>query len=68
MPGLTLDWEESYATFSVPVSMPNQWPLDVFCFGSPDNKRISRRIDVIHPWVCMRGVVRGVRDYGKPYG
>jgi len=43
--------------------------LDVFCFGPPDTKQedIKAR-DVIHPLGVMRGVVRGVRDYGNRMG
>lgn len=43
--------------------------LDVFCFGSPDTRpeQIKAR-DVIHPLGIMRGVVRGVRDYGNRMG
>ncbi|MEM7386140.1 MAG: phosphoribosylformylglycinamidine synthase subunit PurL [Verrucomicrobiota bacterium] len=43
--------------------------LDVFCFGSPDTKQESiKASDVIHPLGIMRGVVRGVRDYGNRMG
>jgi len=43
--------------------------LDVFCFGAPDTptEAIKAR-DVIHPLGVMRGVVRGVRDYGNRMG
>jgi phosphoribosylformylglycinamidine synthase len=43
--------------------------LDVFCFGAPDTKpeQIKAK-DVIHPLGVMRGVVRGVRDYGNRMG
>ena len=43
--------------------------LDVFCFGPPDTRQedIKAR-DVIHPLGIMRGVVRGVRDYGNRMG
>lgn len=43
--------------------------LDVFCFGPPDTaqKEIGAP-DVIHPLGIMRGVVRGVRDYGNRMG
>ncbi len=43
--------------------------LDVFCFGAPDTppQGIKAR-DVIHPLGVMRGVVRGVRDYGNRMG
>ncbi len=43
--------------------------LDVFCFGSPDTKPEEIRADdVIHPLGVLRGVVRGVRDYGNRMG
>src|SRR5688572_28369388 len=43
--------------------------LDVFCFGRPDTKQEDIRAkDVIHPLGIMRGVVRGVRDYGNRMG
>ncbi|MEM1296109.1 MAG: phosphoribosylformylglycinamidine synthase subunit PurL, partial [Verrucomicrobiota bacterium] len=43
--------------------------LDVFCFGPPDTKAEELRTDdVIHPLGIMRGVVRGVRDYGNRLG
>ncbi|MES2706598.1 MAG: phosphoribosylformylglycinamidine synthase subunit PurL [Verrucomicrobiota bacterium] len=43
--------------------------LDVFCFGRPDTKPEQIRAkDVIHPLGVMRGVVRGVRDYGNRMG
>ncbi len=42
---------------------------DVFCFGSPDTDQKSIKAeDVIHPLGVMRGVVRGVRDYGNRMG
>lgn len=43
--------------------------LDVFCFGPPDTaqEEIGAK-DVIHPLGIMRGVVRGVRDYGNRMG
>jgi len=43
--------------------------LDVFCFGPPDTpaEKIGAE-DVIHPLGVMRGVVRGVRDYGNRMG
>ncbi len=42
---------------------------DVFCFGSPDTppEKIKAN-DVIHPLGILRGVVRGVRDYGNRMG
>ena len=43
--------------------------LDVFCFGPPDTHESDIRAkDVIHPLGIMRGVVRGVRDYGNRMG
>ncbi|MCB1226765.1 MAG: phosphoribosylformylglycinamidine synthase subunit PurL [Verrucomicrobiales bacterium] len=43
--------------------------LDVFCFGPPDLEQNQLRAkDVIHPLGVMRGVVRGVRDYGNRMG
>ncbi len=43
--------------------------LDVFCFGPPDTKQEDLKAkDVIHPLGVMRGVVRGVRDYGNRMG
>lgn len=43
--------------------------LDVFCFGPPDTKQEDiKASDVIHPLGVMRGVVRGVRDYGNRMG
>ena len=43
--------------------------MDVFCFGPPDTKQESLKAkDVIHPLGIMRGVVRGVRDYGNRMG
>ena len=43
--------------------------LDVFCFGAPDTPpEAIKAKDVIHPLGVMRGVVRGVRDYGNRMG
>ena len=43
--------------------------LDVFCFGPPNTKQENLKAkDVIHPVGVMRGVVRGVRDYGNRMG
>ncbi len=43
--------------------------LDVFCFGRPNTQPEQIRAkDVIHPLGVMRGVVRGVRDYGNRMG
>jgi phosphoribosylformylglycinamidine synthase II len=42
---------------------------DVFCFGPPDiDPGDIKADDVIHPLGIMRGVVRGVRDYGNRMG
>ena len=42
---------------------------DVFCFGPPDiDQGEIKGDDVIHPLGIMRGVVRGVRDYGNRMG
>ncbi|MEX2579837.1 MAG: phosphoribosylformylglycinamidine synthase subunit PurL [Verrucomicrobiales bacterium] len=43
--------------------------LDVFCFGAPDTEMGDIKAeDVIHPLGVLRGVVRGVRDYGNRMG
>ncbi|MDF1862120.1 MAG: phosphoribosylformylglycinamidine synthase subunit PurL [Verrucomicrobiales bacterium] len=43
--------------------------LDVFCFGAPDTGMENIKADdVLHPLGIMRGVVRGVRDYGNRMG
>jgi phosphoribosylformylglycinamidine synthase len=43
--------------------------LDVFCFGFPDtDPGAIKGEDVIHPRGILRGVVRGVRDYGNRMG
>ena len=42
--------------------------LDVFCFGNPDADPAGIRGDTIHPIGILRGVVRGVRDYGNRMG
>lgn len=43
--------------------------LDVFCFGAPDTPMDKIKADdVIHPLGILRGVVRGVRDYGNRMG
>jgi phosphoribosylformylglycinamidine synthase len=43
--------------------------MDVFCFGPPDIQFSDiKASDVIHPMGVMRGVVRGVRDYGNRMG
>lgn len=43
--------------------------LDVFCFGAPDTPQsLIEGHNIIHPLGIMRGVVRGVRDYGNRMG
>jgi phosphoribosylformylglycinamidine synthase II len=42
--------------------------LDVFCFGKPDMASADLKGDTIHPLGILRGVVRGVRDYGNRMG
>jgi len=42
--------------------------LDIFCFGRPDKEYDKELEHVIHPIGIMRGVVRGVRDYGNRMG
>lgn len=43
--------------------------LDVFCLGNPDTDPASLDDEsVIHPLGILRGVVRGVRDYGNRMG
>ena len=43
--------------------------IDVFCFGPPNIEQEDIKAkDVIHPLGVMRGVVRGVRDYGNRMG
>jgi phosphoribosylformylglycinamidine synthase subunit PurSL len=42
--------------------------LDVFCFGQPDMDPTAVKGDTIHPLGILRGVVRGVRDYGNRMG
>ncbi|MEM7601096.1 MAG: AIR synthase related protein, partial [Verrucomicrobiota bacterium] len=43
--------------------------LDAFCFGAPDTSMDNIKADdVLHPLGIMRGVVRGVRDYGNRMG
>ena len=42
---------------------------DVFCFGPPNTDLdLIAAEDVIHPLGVLRGVVRGVRDYGNRMG
>ena len=41
---------------------------DVFCFGMPDIKLQDVPKGVLHPRRVMKGVVRGVRDYGNRMG
>ena len=42
--------------------------LDIFCFGRPETDPATLRGDTLHPLGIMRGVVRGVRDYGNRMG
>ena len=42
--------------------------LDVFCFGRPETADDSVPDNVIHPRDIMKGVVRGVADYGNRMG
>ncbi|NKB23457.1 MAG: phosphoribosylformylglycinamidine synthase subunit PurL [Kiritimatiellae bacterium] len=43
--------------------------LDVLCFGKPNTSpSLIKTRHVIHPLGIMRGVVRGVRDYGNRMG
>ena len=42
--------------------------VDVFCFGAPDTPGERIKGDTIHPLGILRGVVRGVRDYGNRMG
>jgi len=42
--------------------------LDVFCFGRPELSDDSVPENVIHPRDTMKGVVRGVADYGNRMG
>ena len=42
--------------------------LDVFCFGKPDMPSADLKGGTIHPLGILRGVVRGVRDYGNRMG
>ena len=41
---------------------------DIFCFGEPDfdYKKLSKGI--LHPQTIIKGVIRGVRDYGNRMG
>ncbi len=41
---------------------------DIFCFAPPDFDRMHLPKDVLHPRRVMKGVVRGVRDYGNRMG
>jgi phosphoribosylformylglycinamidine synthase len=41
---------------------------DVFCFGPPDLPRERVPAGALHPMRVLRGVVRGVRDYGNRMG
>ena len=42
--------------------------VDVFCFGLPDMPSDQVKPGTIHPLGILRGVVRGVRDYGNRMG
>ncbi len=42
--------------------------IDAFCVGMPAASRESIPADRIHPLGVLRGVVRGVRDYGNRMG
>ncbi|MEW5692877.1 MAG: phosphoribosylformylglycinamidine synthase subunit PurL [Candidatus Hydrogenedentota bacterium] len=42
--------------------------IDVFCFGPPDCDIANIEEGVIHPQSILRGVVKGVRDYGNRMG
>jgi phosphoribosylformylglycinamidine synthase II len=41
---------------------------DVFCFGSPDFDYRELPDGVLHPKTIIKGVIRGVRDYGNRMG
>lgn len=41
---------------------------DVFCFGLPDFDYHKLPQGILHPKTIMRGVIRGVRDYGNRMG
>jgi len=41
---------------------------DVFCFGLPDTEHKKVPKGMLHPKRIMKGVVRGVRDYGNRMG
>ena len=41
---------------------------DVFCFGSPDFDYRQLPDGVLHPKTIIKGVIRGVRDYGNRMG
>lgn len=41
---------------------------DVFCFGPPDFDYKKLPEGILHPQTIMKGVIRGVRDYGNRMG
>ena len=41
---------------------------DVFCVAPPDWTSVALPKGVLHPWRTLRGVVRGVADYGNRMG
>ena len=41
---------------------------DVFCFGEPDFDYKKLPKGILHPQTIIRGVIRGVRDYGNRMG
>jgi len=41
---------------------------DVFCFGLPDFDYHKLPSGILHPKTVMKGVIRGVRDYGNRMG
>jgi len=41
---------------------------DVFCFGLPDQDLRSIPEGILHPTTVIKGVIRGVRDYGNRMG
>jgi phosphoribosylformylglycinamidine synthase II len=41
---------------------------DVFCFGSPDLDLEQLPEGILHPHTVIKGVIRGVRDYGNRMG
>jgi phosphoribosylformylglycinamidine synthase II len=41
---------------------------DVFCFGLPDSDYKKLPEGILHPQTIIKGVIRGVRDYGNRMG